>query len=81
MVLKIRTALKGSHVHSQLFVGPVDGNLAHVGEVVMRVEEHERFLSTLKGGMPDHNSYDDEGKFEHLVIEDDKGGRMEISRG
>jgi len=81
MVLKIRSALKGAHVHSQLFVGPTDGNLAHVGEVVMRVEESERFLATLKNGMPNHNDLDDNGCFEHLVIEDDKGGRVEISRG
>lgn len=81
MVLKIRTALKGAHVHSQLFCGPIDGNLAHVGEVVMRVEEHERFLTTLKRGMPEENDSGDNGAFEHLVIEDDKGGRVEISRG
>jgi len=81
MVLKIRTALKGAHVHHQLFIGPVDGNMAHVGEIIARVEESERLLATLKNGMPDHNARGDNGCFEHLVIEDDKGGRVEISRG
>lgn len=79
MILKLRVAVRGRHVHADVFTGPDADHLASNGTLVMLAGEWQLFgAMALLGAdkMPDHLEVvvdfpDERGQLERAIAEED----------
>lgn len=73
-MVKIRHSQRGAHVDINIFVGEVEGQLAHAGSLIVRMNEWPRLVAVLlsKQFTLERTSSDENANFGELLLQMDE---------